>query len=349
MRTSSTTTVPCQKPRRIPCPISFLGEAPGEEEVDHREKDAEGKWHDNPQPFVGPSGRLFNSILRSANLDRSDFHITNVFDEKAPDNECGPWMLDRDRVAASAERLAREFGSFKPRVIVPLGGTALWALTGFTKIADFRGSVMRASRIVPGTKLLPTFHPAHVRRTWKVLPLVTGDFIRAATEAALGPKIIYPDATLLIEPNLKELRAFAKDCRGSPLMSVDIETGWGDITTIGFAPTPKLAMNVPFLDLRKPSKCYWSTPAAEVEAWQIVKELCESSIPKVMQNGLYDAIWLWLRYHIALRNYREDDRLLHHAMYPELPKSLGSMAASYTRLGAWKHWGHGGMEDKKDA
>lgn len=349
----SATRVPCQKPRRTPCPIAFVGEAPSDEEVSNRieiGRDKAGKrlYKADPQPFVGPSGRLFNSILRAANLDREDFLITNVFDEQAPENEVGPWLRDEALIKRNFDRLAGELQRFRPRVVVPLGSTALWAFTGRSAIGDFRGSVLPSTRIVPGVKLLPTFHPAAVMRSYKLLPLVTSDFIKAQAEAKLGPKITYPDVTLLVEPSLADVKAFCKDCLKAKLLSTDIETGWGQITSIGFAPTADLAMNIPFIDLRKPNKSYWGSLEEECQAWFAVQEVLESEVPKLGQNFTYDAAWLWVKMHIRCRNYQRDIRLLHHALYPELPKSLGSMAASYTRFGAWKHWGYGGTEDKKD-
>lgn len=326
-RSSTKITSPVQKPRKTPCPIAFVGECPSE---------------------PGET-RLFNAILRTANLSKEDYLITNVFDAKPEDEEIGKWLNDQTLIDKNLNRLRDELQRFRPRCVVPLGSTALWAFTGRTTIGDFRGSVLPATKIIAGLKLVPTFNPSAVMKSYKLLPLVTSDFIKAAAEAKLGPKIIYPDVTLLVEPSLSDVKTFLGDCKKSSLLSVDIETGWGQITCIGFAPTADVAMTIPFLDLRKPNKSYWASPDIETDVWLAIKELLEDpNVPKLGQNFTYDAAWLWVKMHIAVKGYREDIRLLHHALYPELPKSLGSMAASYTRLGAWKYWGRGGSEDKKD-
>lgn len=322
----------------------FIGEAPGEEEVSRRVNSQPA-----PLPFVGPAGRLFDSLLRSANLNRDDYWITNLFDEKAPNNDVGPWLADEARMAEAGARLHAEWKRSGANVVVPLGNSALWALTGQTKISSFRGAVLAATRILPGAKLLPTYHPMGVQHKWQVLPLVVDDLIKAADEARRGPKLSYPSVRLLVEPTLEEALRFMNDCKGADLLTPDIETGWGQITSIGFAPTDSLAMNIPFVDLRKPSKSYWGSTTAEYKVIMGVKDLMESDVPKLGQNFTYDAMWLWVKWKIRTRNYREELRLLHHAMYPELPKDLASMAASYTRVGAWKAWADWSQtKEKKD-
>ena len=67
--------VPAQYPSTFPCRIAFVGTAPLDDEMEHG------------IPFVGPSGRLLNSMLRTANLERSEFLITNVFDTQLEDRD----------------------------------------------------------------------------------------------------------------------------------------------------------------------------------------------------------------------------------------------------------------------
>ena len=106
---------------------------------------------------------------------------------------------------------------------------------------------------------------------------------------------------------------------------------------IGFAPSEERAIVIPFVDMRKSNRSYWPDTDAELKAWGYVKDICESDIPKLGQNfGAYDAYWLLDKYGIRVRNLLHDTRLMHHALYPELPKSLAFMGASYTRQGPWK-------------
>lgn len=344
-----TVHVPLQEPSVTPPLIAFVAEAPSTEEL------AGGR------PLIGPSGRVFNSLLRTAQMDRAEYLITNVFDEKIPENELANWLvpmktamelgitdippvgkagfLDLDH-RWHLDRLAKELQKWKPTVVVPLGGTALWAFTGQTTITALRGGVLPATRIVPGVKLLPTFHPTAVIHQWKFFPVVVGDLLKAQREARRGPAIIYPERHLILEPSIDEIAQLVPRLLAAERLSVDIETGWGQITCIGFAPDSGTAICIPFLDKRVPSRNYWATDVEEARAWQLVKRLVESDTPKLGQNfGAYDAYWLLVKKGIRPRNLRDDTRLMHHALYPELPKDLAFMGASYTDQGPWKSWG----------
>lgn len=319
--------VPAFKPKNLPSPILFVGEAPSSEEVIQGE------------PLVGPSGRVFNAVLRTAGLERADYYITNVYDEQAPDNDVSEWRTDKDRTARAFKRLEQEVLEAGANVIVPLGATALWAFTGQTSITPYRGTVSQASRIKPGAKLVPTFHPSHVIQQWKYFSTVTADIIKAASEAKKGPKIVYPRVSLNIQPTLAELEAWKHKLLSADLLSTDIETGWGQITCIGFAPNDHEAICIPFVDFGKPARSYWADPAEEAQALRIIAEILRSPVPKLFQNGPYDVMWLAKKWHMTVTNYSEDTRLQHHALYPELPKDLAFMGATYTDLGAWKNWG----------
>lgn len=328
--------VPAQPPRKVPCPIAFLGEAPSDDEEE------KGK------PLVGPSGKVFDAALRTAGLDRAEYWVGNVFDRKAPDNDCAPWMADPDIANAALERLAAELNEVRPTVVVPMGGTALWAMTGSTKITQMRGAVSKATQTLPGVKMVPSFHPAHVMRDWRMLATMVKDFIKADREAKRGPEVVFPKKELWLCPTLNDISAFwHKHLKGSDLVSVDIETGWGQMTCIGFAGDSTHAMCVPFVDLRKPNKSYWGSVEKEMNAMQLVKAIVESPVPKVGQNyASYDAYWLLDKWGIRTMNLTDDTRLLHHALYPELPKDLQFMGAAYTDQGVWKTWG--GKGEKSD-
>lgn len=349
--------VPPQWPKVRPTKIAFVGEAPSWEE-EHK-----------GQPFVGPSGRLLNSMLRSAGLNREDYLVTNVFSEKLPDNDVGGWCSTlpvaraggytdlppigdsgflRPEYRHHLDRLKGELEACAPTVIVPLGGTALWAVTGQTSVGSVRGTVTAATRIVPGVKLLPTYHPAFVMKQFKFFPVVVADFQKAAQEAERGRAIIHPTRELILEPTFTEVRDSVQRLFDTDLLSVDIETAWGQLTCIGFSPSPEYGICVPFVDRRNISRSYWSTAAEEAEAWKVVRHILASPVAKLGQNfGGYDLYWLLEKYRCRVRNLTHDTRLMYHALYPELPKSLEFLQAHATQ-GAWKHMGKHKQEKKDD-
>jgi len=59
----------------------------------------------------------------------------------------------------------------------------------------------------------------------------------------------------------------------------------------------------------------------------------------LFQNGPYDVMWIDKKWKMKVMNYGDDTRLAHQVLYPELPKDLAFLGATYTDLGAWKNWG----------
>jgi DNA polymerase I-like protein with 3'-5' exonuclease and polymerase domains len=121
------------------------------------------------------------------------------------------------------------------------------------------------------------------------------------------------------------------------LLSIDIETSGTQITIIGFAPRPDLALVVPFFDPRKASRSYWPTAELECEVWELIgKVLGDPAIPKLFQNGLYDMAFIWRTKGVACMGATHDTMLLHHSLQPEALKGLGYLGSIYTDHGAWK-------------
>lgn len=352
----SVTHVPPQWPKRLPPKIAFVAEAPSWDELE------KGK------PLVGPSGRIFNAILRTAGVDREECFITNVFDEKIPDNKIKNWCMglkdarqaritDLPPIGSNGylapehrwhlDRLAGELLQANPTVIVPLGGTALWALTGKSNISAMRGTAFPASRIACGVKLVPTFHPSYIMQKYTQYSIAVRDIQYASLEAQKGNEVEHATRRLILEPTINDIKGRLGDILRSNLLSVDIETGWGQITCIGFAWSQEDAICVPFIDQRTTSKSYWASADEEAEAWRLVHTILSSDVPKLGQNFAgYDLLWLLRKYHLPVKNLTHDTRLLSHALYPELPKDLGFLGSSYSSQGAWKYMGHKG--DKRD-
>ncbi len=356
--------VPCDAPLKAPCKLAFVGEAPGDDEVN--------PVRGGRRPLIGPSGRVFNAMMRAAGLERSEHWVGNVFSEQLPGNFVGNWCSGREESRAwpsyalmplgrdgylrpehawHLDRLREELLAAKPTVIVPMGGTALWAFTGSTEIGRSRGHTQVATRVMPGVKLLPVYHPAFVIKQWKWFTVGVGDFMKARREAE-HKRLRHRKRRLHLCPGLADMAQYKRTVLDkADYLSIDIETGWGQITCFGVGPSPEEAMCVPFVDLRVPTRSYWRSRADELRAWAWVQAVCDSPVPKVGQNFTYDTFWLLDRMGIKMRNYLHDTRLLHHALFPELPKDLGFMAAMYENVGPWKLMrkaGVGGTEKGDD-
>ena len=322
--------------------IAIVGEAWGEHEERER------------LPFVGPAGWQLNSMLKDAGIARHECFLTNVFNLRPRpsnkiDNLCGSRKDVRhsltplssgkyvlDQYLPEIERLREELIEVNPNVIVCAGGTASWALLGDGRISKLRGTVA-PSKLIPGRKCLPTFHPSYILQGGYEARHVTVLDLQKARRESEYPEIRRPRRHIYTEPTLSELDWFYdRFIRGARRLAVDIETRADRITCIGFAPSRDVALVVPFEDARKIGSNYWPTIKEEVAAWNWVRRVLDSPCEKVFQNGLYDMHRLWRTYGIPVRNAEHDTMLLHHALVPESPKALAYLGSIYTDESAWK-------------
>lgn len=332
--------VPSTRPTAPFNGIAFVGEAPGAEEVDRL------------RPFCGPSGRVFDALLRSAGIDRLACWVGNVFSTKLEDNDLRTEKALRgagwdEHWQSNVSRLHSELSAIRPTVTVPLGGTALLALAGTTSVAQFRGQPRMGTGLFSDFKIIPTWHPAFVMRNWDNFIIAVGDLMRVLTEVPKGRTLTWPTRTLNIAPSIEEVERAAEEWQtGDGPLSCDIETGWGQIRGIAFAPSQWEALYCPFISLAALDRNYWPSHALEVRAWKACKRLLECDRPKLGQNfANYDIIWLLTKAGIRPRRYCHDLRLLHKALWPELPAGLAFMGAAHSEQGAWKAWAkHGGSK-----
>lgn len=240
-------------------------------------------------------------------------------------------------LVAELDRLADEILHIDPHLIVCLGNTPLWALAGRTGVSKLRGTTLVSTHTVSGYKLLAAYHPAAVLRQWELRPITIADFMKIKREAE-SPDLLRPAREIWIDPTLEDLEAFYDlYIKGCSLLSVDIETAGQQITEIGFAPSERVALVLPFKDKRKKGGNYWPDKDSERLAWAFVRRLLgDRSIRKLFQNGLYDIAFLWRSVGIPTFNADEDTMLLSHALQPESLKGLGFLGSVYTDEGAWK-------------
>jgi uracil-DNA glycosylase len=134
--------------------VMLVGEQPGDQE------DRQG------HPFVGPAGRLLDTALEQAGIDRTQVYVTNSVKHfkfvtiergrrlhKKPSagevRACNPWLREEIRLV-------------NPRVIVALGATAAQALLGKQfRVTQNRGKAIQSELYPP---VVATVHPSAVLR-----------------------------------------------------------------------------------------------------------------------------------------------------------------------------------------
>lgn len=305
-------------------------------------------------PFVGPTGYELMRMLGEAGIRRNECYLTNVFNlrprptndiinlcsDTKPSNTNGLPALSRGKYLRpeylpQVNRLYAEMQRVRPNLTIAVGNTATWALLLNTGITKLRGVVAPATaKPIEGFKVLPTYHPSAVCREWSLRPVTILDLKKARREAEF-PEIRRPQRTIYIEPSLSDLEWFYDEhLRAAEEITFDIETNGDIITCIGFAPSPRVAIVIPFSDPRKADGSYWSREE-DILAWEYVKRVLALPCRKSAQNGLFDINHLW-HHGITVRNYADDTMLLHHALQPESEKGLGFLGSVYTNEGSWK-------------
>lgn len=320
--------------------IALVGEAWGKEEQLVK------------APFVGYSGQELTRILKDVGLARSDCFLTNVLAFQPFNNDmdtlCGkkadvgpsyalkplrPGKYLRPEFLSELSRLKEELESVRPNLIVALGNVACWALLGSAGIGALRGTVAE-STLCPGQKVLPTYHPAAVLRNWAWRPIVLADLLKAKRELEF-PEIRRPHREVVVNPTLAEIDEWiARYGASAPDLAIDTETTRGQIDMIGFSSGASHSLVIPFFN-NTTFQNFWPDAQAEVEARKRVQYLLGLPSVKIFQNGLYDLQYL-LREAYTIRNVAEDTMLLHHALFPELPKGLGFLGSVYCNESSWK-------------
>jgi uracil-DNA glycosylase len=134
--------------------VMMVGEQPGDRE------DVEGR------PFVGPAGRVLDTALDRAGIDRDRVYVTNVvkhFKWRPRGKRRIHQKPNVEEIKACRPWLDGELAAVKPRVLVCLGAVAATALIG----RDFRVSRQRGefveSPLAP--RVMATVHPSSILRT----------------------------------------------------------------------------------------------------------------------------------------------------------------------------------------
>ncbi|WP_404422528.1 uracil-DNA glycosylase family protein [Thalassospira australica] len=131
--------------------LVLVGEAPGAEE------DRQG------EPFVGPSGKLLDAMLRSIGFAREEVYITNILPWRPPGNR----QPTTAEIAVCEPFVRRHLELIGPKVVVCLGGSAAKTLMeedrGITRLrGTWKEMPLGAAAM---TDITAMFHPAYLLRT----------------------------------------------------------------------------------------------------------------------------------------------------------------------------------------
>lgn len=315
-------------------------------------------------PFAGASGLELNRILHDAGIMRSECYVTNLINARPPANNLDLWVpVTKNKITSDMvkvkdrfvkpivkegyESLIREIGLVRPRVIVALGNTALWALTGERSIVKWRGSLLQ--HLGSGIRCVPTYHPAAVLRNWEWRNIAVHDLRRAARELA-GSNATAPKYNFRLKPSfdlvvktLQDLLARA-DLDLQPLwIDFDIETVLGHIRCFAITWSVEDALCIPLME-HGLGGTYWSAEEEGRIIWRVYKLLTHPNVRVRGQNLLYDFQYTYRHWHFV-PTLGQDTMLSHHVLWAGLPKSLAFQASLYSPF--YQFWKDLGRESGK--
>ncbi len=252
--------------------VFFVGEAPGRVEIEQH------------RPMVGWAGQALRHSLK--HLDILLHAIGNVWRCRPPDNKL-PDGADWLKAVYCQRLLFEELSAKRPKVVVPLGETALRALTNAdVSITSIQGHLFSSN----GRVTMPMFHPSYIRRhgsSWRDWELGF-DKLKLFLDTGKAHYISYDDRVVHVAKTeaqalnyLKRLHELKSEYK---VMSCDIETSAGYVPwagaeilsiSIGWTPTQSVAM-------------MWDL-ADHGAAFQLLKQLLEDlSIIWLWYNGQFD-------------------------------------------------------------
>lgn len=270
--------------------LALIGQYPGVDEMALK------------KPFEGPAGHILNECLYKSGLNRKMVFLSNALRKMPPEGDLQNWAVKKADLPSDTlppfdkpipgggylappqwpqvQALFDELFDFKPDLIIPMGGLALWALTGRTDIQSARGTLAESL----WGPLIPTFCPAScLQGAYSNRVVIRADFEKALRWLD-DPEAFNKERIIHVTETLEDVRQVSELFLGetSPV-ACDIETTQGIIDCIGFAATPFEAYVIPFAKTARKGKTqvkvlagpYWPDSWTFRQVWREVKKILE--------------------------------------------------------------------------
>lgn len=136
--------------------IMLIGEAPGKEEIKYK------------KPFCGAAGANLSEFLEALDLKRDEIFITNVCKFRPTKTSAKGTVSNRTpskaEIKAAQPFLYEEIEVIDPKIIVTLGNTALYAVSGNSelKVGEVHGQIIHIIIIGRKYNLFALYHPASI-------------------------------------------------------------------------------------------------------------------------------------------------------------------------------------------
>ena len=340
--------------------LAICGEQPGIQEVQGRP----------PRPFIGPAGQGLDECLVMARIPRHTLYLTNVIKDldkplKAYINinyQRGSWTISEEGWQYIHE--LRDELKLLPNLncIVATGVIPLLALCSRIGIGKWHSSVLE-STIVPGLKVVPTFHPAtFIPPKFNFLnkPQIVEDLLRARHEAEFK-EIRRVGRKVTTKPSFRQSTEALSYCyevglRGQTI-DIDIEVINGEVDCIAFAWDARTAICIPFRD----NSGDYFTVEQEYEIMLLIARIIqEERISKRGANFIFDTQFIFHKYGIVPRGELHCTQIAQKISFPDFGAGLDQVCRMWTDVpyykedgkqwmkmqgGSWEEWwNYNGMD-----
>lgn len=211
------------------------------------------------------------------------------------------------------------------RIIVGFGEETLRSLCGKRSIDKWQLSPLETTG---GVKFIPTYGLDRIQKQYELGLFVEMALCRASEELS-SPRYARTPERFLLNPPLEETLSTLDMLLTKEEVACDVETGYGQINTVGFAWSESDAIAINVLPDRFGDASYY-------EIWRRIGVLLESdTCGKIFQNFIYDTSY-FSAYGFRVRNITHDTMHGMKVLWPELKSNLGNVGRIYTKRPYWK-------------
>lgn len=332
--------------------IVGIGEQPGKTEIFGRP----------PRPFIGDAGKGLDECLQMTKINRNTIYLTNVIKDLDAPLSHYIYVDKKNHYTILPEgqqyimELREEIQNL-PNVncVVAFGNIPLIALCSRIGINKWRGSVLE-STLVPGLKVIPTFHPATiVRPKYQHLnkPLICEDLLRVKRESTFH-HIQRTTRNLIVVKTYSEAIDILKHAHEVGLkgltISIDIEVLNHEVDCFSVGWSPIDAACIHFTG----STGDYFNPDEELEIMKHLAYIIEDErVSKVGANFIFDTQFLFRKYGIEPNGPINCTQIAQKISYPDFPAGLDFVTSMYTDIpyykadgkewikrgsGSWEEW-----------
>lgn len=227
---------------------------------------------------------------------------------------------------AGRTQLLADLSAHRPNVVLACGDYSLTLLTGEEGIDKWHTSVLWSAE--HQLKVIPCHSMDRVSKDLSLQVWLQLAANKCAKELWF-PRRKELKYDFLINPPLEETLSYLRDrVRKADTISVDIETGRGQINTVGLAISTTEAIAINTLPERLGAIAFR-------QLWDVLREILESDQPKILQNFIYEHAY-FSKYGIRLGGLIEDTMIRQKFLWPELEMGLDAVGRMYTEMPYWK-------------